>query len=338
MASDETAHLDIFIPPQKGLQDDQYLAGYVHGTGTDEVLSRREGSQSSEGIIVGDSWAVKKRGWRRAPNDAVTEPGEGSTYSGPTIHHPVKQVHPKWKKTEAQRDCVMCQSPHKLVSGTIRIWIPGGSDGKESAYNAEDAGSGRSPGEGNGYPLQYHCLENPMDRGTWQATVPRIGLGSQRVRHDWVTNILPTPSPEIFLLRGWGWRCHRASTGWVRTDSGHRKRSKDQIRPRLHHGIWLFLPQGVKALVSEGWKEHCFLFAFRVNKYMLKGKSAKATPETIPLRVPVTFQLKQANSFWKGRGGWVPRNQCHTQTPSSWHTEPWLQATGQTNPDVLITG
>ena len=32
-------------------------------------------------------------------------------------------------------------------------------------------GSGRSPGEGNGYPLQYSCLENPMDRGAWQATV-----------------------------------------------------------------------------------------------------------------------------------------------------------------------
>jgi len=36
-------------------------------------------------------------------------------------------------------------------------------------------GSGRSPGEGNGNPLQYSCLENPMDRGAWQATVPRAG-------------------------------------------------------------------------------------------------------------------------------------------------------------------
>ena len=45
----------------------------------------------------------------------------------------------------------------------------GGSDGKESAYNAGDwasvPGSGRSPGEGNGNPLQYSCLENSMDRG-----------------------------------------------------------------------------------------------------------------------------------------------------------------------------
>ena len=60
-----------------------------------------------------------------------------------------------------------------------KIWIPksflgfpGGSDGKESAYNAGDPGPipglGRSPGEGN---LEYSCLENPMDRGAWQATV-----------------------------------------------------------------------------------------------------------------------------------------------------------------------
>ena len=49
--------------------------------------------------------------------------------------------------------------------------FPGGSDGKASVYNARDPGlipgSGRSPGEGNGNPLQYYCLENPMDRGAW---------------------------------------------------------------------------------------------------------------------------------------------------------------------------
>ena len=53
--------------------------------------------------------------------------------------------------------------------------FPDGSDGKESACNAGDPGSipelGRSPGEGNGNPLQYSCLENSMDRGAWQATV-----------------------------------------------------------------------------------------------------------------------------------------------------------------------
>ena len=49
--------------------------------------------------------------------------------------------------------------------------FPGGSDSKPSPYNAGDPGSipgaGRSPGEGNGNPLQYSCLENPMDRGAW---------------------------------------------------------------------------------------------------------------------------------------------------------------------------
>ena len=49
--------------------------------------------------------------------------------------------------------------------------FPGVSDGKVSVYNAGDLGSipglGRSPGEGNGNPLQDYCLENPMDRGAW---------------------------------------------------------------------------------------------------------------------------------------------------------------------------
>ena len=49
--------------------------------------------------------------------------------------------------------------------------FPGGSDGKASVYNAGHpgsiTGSGRSPGEGNGNPLQYSCLENPMDGGAW---------------------------------------------------------------------------------------------------------------------------------------------------------------------------
>jgi len=64
------------------------------------------------------------------------------------------------------------------------VGFPGGSDGKESACNAGDPGlipgTRRSPGEENGNPLQYSCLENPMDRGAWWTTVH----GSQRVGHD----------------------------------------------------------------------------------------------------------------------------------------------------------
>ena len=62
--------------------------------------------------------------------------------------------------------------------------FPGSSVGKESAYNAGDPGTipelGRSPGEGNGNPLQQSCLENPTDREAWRAAIH----GVVRVRHD----------------------------------------------------------------------------------------------------------------------------------------------------------
>ena len=61
------------------------------------------------------------------------------------------------------------------------VGFPDGSSGEESACNARDrgdvcliAGWGRSPGGGHGNPLQYSWLENPMDRGAWQATVHRV--------------------------------------------------------------------------------------------------------------------------------------------------------------------
>ena len=62
------------------------------------------------------------------------------------------------------------------VPSATGLWgFPSSSDGKESACSAGDLGlipgSGRSPGGGNGNPLQYSCLKNSMDRGDWQATV-----------------------------------------------------------------------------------------------------------------------------------------------------------------------
>ena len=74
---------------------------------------------------------------------------------------------PKSLNSESRR-----KSPDLFVK--LQPWMtgfPGGSDGKASACNVWDPGlilgSGRSPGEGNGNPLQYSCLENPMDRGAW---------------------------------------------------------------------------------------------------------------------------------------------------------------------------
>ena len=62
--------------------------------------------------------------------------------------------------------------------------FPGGSDGKASVYDVGDPGSipglGRSLGEGNGNPLQYSCLENPMDGKAWWATVR--GVAKSRTR------------------------------------------------------------------------------------------------------------------------------------------------------------
>ena len=60
----------------------------------------------------------------------------------------------------------------------ITLGFPDGSDSKESACYARDLssipGSGTSPGEGNGKPLQYSCLENSMGRGALQGMVPRV--------------------------------------------------------------------------------------------------------------------------------------------------------------------
>ena len=72
-----------------------------------------------------------------------------------------------------------------LYSSKRAIGFPGGSDGKESTRSARDPGSipglGRSPGEGNSNPLQYSCLENPMDRGTWQAAVYGVAQSQTRL-------------------------------------------------------------------------------------------------------------------------------------------------------------
>ena len=82
---------------------------------------------------------------------------------------------------------------------TLILGFPGGSDGKESACNAEDWGSipglGRSPGEGNSNPLQYSGLENPMDRGAWWATVP--GVAKESDMTEQLTLLINTTASSI---------------------------------------------------------------------------------------------------------------------------------------------
>ena len=80
-------------------------------------------------------------------------------------------TYPLWKKLMQVTGLHYFECTHFNFFKLKYSWFPGGSEGKASAYNAGDPGSipgsGRSSGEGNGNPLQYSCLENPMDGGAW---------------------------------------------------------------------------------------------------------------------------------------------------------------------------
>ena len=81
-------------------------------------------------------------------------------------------------------------------------------------------GSGRSPGEGNSSPLQYFCLENPMDRGAWRATVHGIAKSQTRLNNQdrqtsrvgWRSSQLPDGSKaSVLAICGWVTDCHKTS-------------------------------------------------------------------------------------------------------------------------------
>ena len=91
-----------------------------------------------------------------SPITLFTTPDGGSTSYSPGIY--------TWASPDFPINLVL-----EVLQGLLLQGFPGGSDGKASACNAGDPGSipgsRRSPGEGNGNPLQHSCLENPMDRG-----------------------------------------------------------------------------------------------------------------------------------------------------------------------------
>ena len=88
---------------------------------------------------------------------------------------------------------VSCVHPH------MYLYISGGSGGKESAHSAGDPslipGLGRSPGEGDGYLLQFSCLKNSMHRGAWWATVN--GVTKSRTR---LNQLSPHTCPKSMVL------------------------------------------------------------------------------------------------------------------------------------------
>ena len=101
--------------------------------------------------------------------------------------------------------------------------FPSGSDGKESACNSGDPslipGLGRSPGEWNGYPLQYSCLGNPMDRGAWGAPVLRVAKSQAQLKqHSPIAPacLVPSLSPTFRLYKITpGCSCFSVNNYWI---------------------------------------------------------------------------------------------------------------------------
>ena len=106
-------------------------------------------------------------------------------------------------------DLLAVQGTHKSLlqhhssKASILQHFPGGSEGKEYACNVGNPGLipglGSSPREGNGYPLQYSCLENSMDRGSWQATVHGIAKNQTRLSDLTLSHL------AFFGLPRWHW-------------------------------------------------------------------------------------------------------------------------------------
>ena len=90
-----------------------------------------------------------------------------------------------------------------LVFFKYAMGFPGGSEVKASAYDARDLGSipgsGRSPGEGNGNPLQYSCLKNPMDRGAWWTTVHGVAESQTRLS-DFTSSVTLNSFPICVIM------------------------------------------------------------------------------------------------------------------------------------------
>ena len=121
-----------------------------------------------------DSWTAATAGKSLQSCPTLCDPIDGSPTGSP-VPGILQQEHwsglPFPSPTHEQHFSKPSRSPKARKVWETIPGFPGGSDGEESACCAADQGSipglGRFPGEGNGYPLQYSCLGNPMDRGAW---------------------------------------------------------------------------------------------------------------------------------------------------------------------------
>ena len=103
------------------------------------------------------------------------------------------------KFSAAQARLTLCDSTDCRVSGpeSMSLKSPAVAGGFFTTSTAWDAGSipgsGRSLGEGNDYPLQYSCLENPIDRGAWRATVPGVPKSGTQLSNTFTFILSPSP-------------------------------------------------------------------------------------------------------------------------------------------------
>ena len=115
---------------------------------------------------------------------------------------------------------------HSILFSFVKCWIccPGGSVVKNPPANARDAGSipgsGRSPGEGNCNPLQYSCLENPMDRGAWRSTVYGVIKESDTTERLKQQMIISQPSLNVSIKYHWD--------KWISSNNDH---FRDMMHP-----------------------------------------------------------------------------------------------------------
>ena len=118
-----------------------------------------------------------------------------------SVVHMVKNL-PAMQETTVQFWIWKIHRTRDRLLTPVFLVFPCGSDGKESTYNTGDPGSiprsRRSPGEGNGNPLHYSCLENPRDGGAWWAVV--YGVTQSRTWLKWLGSIPLSPLVTISLF------------------------------------------------------------------------------------------------------------------------------------------
>ena len=129
--------------------------------------------------IAGDvRYAGLVPGLGRSPGGGCGSPLQYSCLENPMDRGAPRATVHRVAKSWTQLKQLSAHSHTRILLFSCNLWpmgFAGGSDGKESTCNAGDLGSipglGRSSGGGHGHPLQYSCLENPMDRGAWRVTV-----------------------------------------------------------------------------------------------------------------------------------------------------------------------